>query len=562
MTSKQLYENVQIELNKENAPNVLLEDFNYFANKAINQYVNKRYNIYDVNQQTTDDLRVLKATAMLTPQRLNDYNDLSLAKMATYYVDLPSDYLHLLNCICIYKVKKTYKCYNKDDTWRAAATRLTADAYSQVLDNFWLKPTYKRPYYYIHNINTSETVPTNPYGGNFYTDPGDPDVTTPSSEQELPTRLLLRGSSTAVQNDSTSKNVISKSAAGSIAGATSIADEIEGQSILKTTFDDLMEKDSIKLRVDSTVIKFSPYLSDYDEYRTDETKRNQFDVKVESSIGTWQASTTADWLTLEKVTKADGTYLRIKVIEPNETNNVRYAPIKITSGQASIGTTVIQDKVDGSIRPIIDTGTAPIEHEHDVIDLQPSGTGTGTVVDDGTTNTNIPLPSGEEPETSTICIYPGTDPIISVDTNDYGTDAHGRRIVQGAKIHTNVAGTDYSNIERGQGIRYGNVSKVRLEIRYGTDTSVFSLDEGKIYIDYIKAPQFIRLTQQELDFTEDYSQVLEFPDYVCQEILNELVHIIMENISDQRLQTHPVVSQSIANPAQAQAPQAEQGKSA
>jgi len=93
-----------------------------------------------------------------------------------------------------------------------------------------------------------------------------------------------------------------------------------------------MEKDSIKLRVDSTVIKFSPYLSDYDEYRTDETKRNQFDVKVESSIGTWQASTTADWLTLEKVTKADGTYLRIKVIEPNETNNVRYAPIKITSG--------------------------------------------------------------------------------------------------------------------------------------------------------------------------------------------------------------------------------------
>lgn len=104
MTSKQLYENVQIELNKENAPNVLLEDFNYFANKAINQYVNKRYNIYDVNQQTTDDLRVLKATAMLTPQRLNDYNDLSLAKMATYYVDLPSDYLHLLNCICIYKV--------------------------------------------------------------------------------------------------------------------------------------------------------------------------------------------------------------------------------------------------------------------------------------------------------------------------------------------------------------------------------------------------------------------------------------------------------------------------
>jgi hypothetical protein len=85
-------------------------------------------------------------------------------KTATYYVDLPSDYLHLLNCICIYNVRKTYKCYNAGDTWRAAATRLTADAYSQVLDNFWFKPSYKKPYYYIHNININAVNPTNPYG--------------------------------------------------------------------------------------------------------------------------------------------------------------------------------------------------------------------------------------------------------------------------------------------------------------------------------------------------------------------------------------------------------------
>jgi hypothetical protein len=25
--------------------------------------------------------------------------------------------------------------------------------YSRVLDNFWNKPTYKHPYYYIHNVN-------------------------------------------------------------------------------------------------------------------------------------------------------------------------------------------------------------------------------------------------------------------------------------------------------------------------------------------------------------------------------------------------------------------------
>jgi len=99
-----MYEAVLIELHKENAPNILLEDFNYFANKSINQYINKRYNIYDINQQTTDDLRVLKATAILTPNPVDDYNDLSLAANATYEVILPQDYLHLLNCICIYDV--------------------------------------------------------------------------------------------------------------------------------------------------------------------------------------------------------------------------------------------------------------------------------------------------------------------------------------------------------------------------------------------------------------------------------------------------------------------------
>ena len=317
MTARQLYEAVLIELNKENAPNILLEDFNYFANKAINNYVNKRYNIYDINQQTTDDLRVLKATALLTPEKIDDYSGLSLVGGANYEVILPSDYLHILNCICIYRVRKTYKCYNQDDTWRAAARRLTADMYSQVLDNFWNKPTYKRPYYYIHNVNNpidSITHPTN---------------------------------------------------------------------------------------------------SETDNYPT-----NSYQGK---NLG------------------LDGNREQIKTAD-------------------SIGKSLI------------------------------------------------------------------------------------------------IGGQSASNVERGEAIRYGNASEVRLEIRYGTDDSVFRLEQ--VYIDYIKAPQNIRLTQLELDKTEDISQMLEYPDYVCQEIVNELVHLVMENISDQRLQTHPVVSQSIANPAQQQTPEA------
>lgn len=53
-----------------------------------------------------------------------------------------------------------------------------------------------------------------------------------------------------------------------------------------------------------------------------------------------------------------------------------------------------------------------------------------------------------------------------------------------------------------------------------------------------------------MDLTEDTSQVMEFPDYVCQEIINELVLLIMENTGDPRLQSHNSVTTTIAQPAQ------------
>ena len=338
MTSRQLYEGVLIELNKENAPNIVLEDFNYFANKAINNYINKRYNIYDINQQTTDDLRVLKATALLKPTKVTDYNDLSLASNATYQIILPPDYLHILNCICIYSVEQQYKCYNKGDSWRAPAKRLTADMYSQVLDNFWNKPTYKKPYYYIHNVNTIDNT-------------------------------IVEELSSAKTSGNTSKYT-------------------------KTT------------------------------------------------------------LPTDTITKG-------KVNSLDDSENWQ-----VTNNNDGNGFAIAQDS------------TAP----------------------------------------KTI----------------------------------KIGAADASAVERAAGVRYGN--EVRCEIRYGTDDSVFKLKS--VYVDYIKAPQTIRLTQEQLDKTVDTSQALEYPDYVCQEIINELVHLVMETISDPRLQTHPVVNQSIANPAQAQAPEA------
>jgi hypothetical protein len=89
-----------------------------------------------------------------------------------------------------------------------------------------------------------------------------------------------------------------------------------------------------------------------------------------------------------------------------------------------------------------------------------------------------------------------------------------------------------------------------MEIRYGKDDSLFKL--VNVYIDYLKSPQFIRLTQEQVDQVADSSQILEFPDYVCQEIVNELIKLLMENSSDPRLQTNIPINQSIANPTQEQ----------
>ena len=84
-------------------------------------------------------------------------------------------------------------------------------------------------------------------------------------------------------------------------------------------------------------------------------------------------------------------------------------------------------------------------------------------------------------------------------------------------------------------------------MRFGKDDSIFK--PVRLYVDYVKAPMYIRLTQEQIDSTLDYSQVLEFPDYVCFEIVNIFTRLLMENASDPRLQTNMPINNTIANPA-------------
>ena len=378
MTVRQIWEGMLTELSKVNAPSMLLQDFNYFLNKAVYQYINKRYNIYDINQQTTDDLRVLKSNTVLVPTPVekvlsgveaSDWNVGNVNLLgATYEFYLPLDYLHMLNCICIYEVRERYKCYNEGDYVQFPAKRLTADSWSVIINDYYNRPLPQRPYYYIHNVNTSEDLPTNPIKR---------------------VNLLERNS----------------------VGTDAATDYTNDGSYVTT------------------------YVTKY------QLKDRPLPVEVESISPEYELSTFIS------------TYPGVTIL--------------------------------------------------DTMEVKRSGTSTG--------QSNLPR---------------------TIDLKNF---------------------TNKSVVEREAGVRYGNSSSVRCEIRYGCDDRVFKL--RAVSIDYIKTPQTIRLTQEQVDTTADTSQIMEFPDYICDQIINELTMLVMENTADPRLQTNTVVTQSIANPAQQQTQQ-------
>jgi hypothetical protein len=59
---------------------------------------------------------------------------------------------------------------------------------------------------------------------------------------------------------------------------------------------------------------------------------------------------------------------------------------------------------------------------------------------------------------------------------------------------------------------------------------------------------YVSMTQEQVLAVEDNTPKLEFPDYVCYEIINIYVRLFLENASDPRLQTNMPINQTIAIP--------------
>jgi hypothetical protein len=78
MTLRNAYEFALIESNKLKAPSILLEDFIYLFNKAIQQYVNSVYNRIEYNQQSSDDISFLQTVSVIDTKDIKpryEFND-------------------------------------------------------------------------------------------------------------------------------------------------------------------------------------------------------------------------------------------------------------------------------------------------------------------------------------------------------------------------------------------------------------------------------------------------------------------------------------------------------
>lgn len=155
MTVRELYNNVLVELNKVQAPSLLLDDFVYLVNKAVQKYINKRYNFFEMNQQLTDDLRVLlkSSEALIKSKDAKNNPIISNIDDAPQY-DLPEDYMHILNCICKFEKPFNSKCsINTHKQYEVVpASKLDTASWPHTIENYYMKPSRKRPYYYIINI--------------------------------------------------------------------------------------------------------------------------------------------------------------------------------------------------------------------------------------------------------------------------------------------------------------------------------------------------------------------------------------------------------------------------
>ena len=139
MTVRDVYDALLSELNKVEAPSLLLQSFVYFLNKAVNESGNQWYTFFEENQLLTDNLRVLTKTITLTKANIPGGD----------FYKLPSDYWHLLPTVIV-NFTYTDSCTNQSANLQKSAIKLDSQMQSGILNDYYTRPSYKRPYILMH----------------------------------------------------------------------------------------------------------------------------------------------------------------------------------------------------------------------------------------------------------------------------------------------------------------------------------------------------------------------------------------------------------------------------
>lgn len=153
MTFREAYEYALVECNKVKAPSILLEEYVYLFNKAIQQYINSIYNRCEYDQQSSDDLSWLqvKTNIPVNVDPTIEIND------TIWSIKLPDNYMHLLNCVAKFTKNGKSNCGHVPSII-TPCKRLTSDLYPGIMNNYYMKPTHKNAYYHIINPNNSSNT--------------------------------------------------------------------------------------------------------------------------------------------------------------------------------------------------------------------------------------------------------------------------------------------------------------------------------------------------------------------------------------------------------------------
>jgi len=145
MTERELFRAFLIESNKEESPVLHLEEFNYYANKAISNICDTLFYVYPTNQKVRDYLKALKRTIEISE---------FIESLKGYKFNLPSDYRHLQKVEVFYKINKPIdKCLDINKLYSFTCKVLEPDQEGSVNNDYFYSPGYRttfaynRPYY-------------------------------------------------------------------------------------------------------------------------------------------------------------------------------------------------------------------------------------------------------------------------------------------------------------------------------------------------------------------------------------------------------------------------------